>query len=231
MGLKRRPPEGNVRRVESKGTNYRGEIVNKAGRQVQYESRGAWALILRLDHDRDVLDYCSQPEQFEFTDRKGTLLTYVPALKTWTRDGTVEIITISSTTQLAQPDIRLREKAVRESCQTRGFRYIVHTERTLPQPTEEANLWALSAFRPTIYANQEVACAAFATLNGAGKVLLDSFAARTAQNLQLPKPQVTNALLHMLWHDQITTDLGRLLFFSGSLAPRVQIWSESEESE
>jgi len=37
MGLKRKPPEANIRRVRSTGQNICGVITNKADRRVQFE--------------------------------------------------------------------------------------------------------------------------------------------------------------------------------------------------
>ena len=74
MSFKRKPPPGNVRRVRSNGQNLRGVITNKAGRLVQFESWAERTLILRLDRDREVMDYQSQPEQYRFTDENGNVV-------------------------------------------------------------------------------------------------------------------------------------------------------------
>ena len=63
MGLKRKPPAGNTRRVRSTGRNLCGVITNKVGRTVQFESFAERSLLLRLDRSADVVDYLSQPEQ------------------------------------------------------------------------------------------------------------------------------------------------------------------------
>ena len=69
MGLKRRPPEGDVRRVVSMGQNLRGVITNKENYTVQFESFAERTLLLLFERDRTILNYRSQPETFEFTDQ------------------------------------------------------------------------------------------------------------------------------------------------------------------
>jgi hypothetical protein len=71
MSFKRKPPDGNVRRVRSNGQNLRGVITNKAGRLVLFESWAERSLILQLGRDGEVLDYQSQPERLSFSDDQG----------------------------------------------------------------------------------------------------------------------------------------------------------------
>ena len=104
MSLKRKPPEGNVRLVSSNGRNIRGVITNKAGRTVQFESWAERALLLRLDRDPDVTDYCSQPERFAYLDRDGKSHTYTPDFKVWRRNGEVEIHEVTMSVRQTRPD-------------------------------------------------------------------------------------------------------------------------------
>jgi hypothetical protein len=62
MGLRRKPPDDNVRRVASIGTNRRSIVRNKNGRTIQCESFGGERkLTLGFDRDPTVRDYKSQP--------------------------------------------------------------------------------------------------------------------------------------------------------------------------
>jgi len=153
MSFRRKPPAGNVRRVRSNGQNLRGVITNKSGRLVQFESWLERALILRLDRDPSVWDYQSQPERFHFTDEQGRSRSYTPDFKVWRR-GQIEIHEVTLSRRRMRPDLQRRETAARRICSDRGWSYILHTEQTLPQPGELANLLALAGYRPTIYANE-----------------------------------------------------------------------------
>lgn len=224
MSFKRKPPDGNVRRVCSTGQNLRGVITNKVGRFVQFESWLERGLILRLDRDPTVLDYQSQPEQFRFTDEDGQQRSYTPDFKVWRRDGTIEIHEVSLSERRMQPDMRRREQAARGICQERGWRYLVHTERSLPNESELANLLALVGYRPTIYANQGVTQAAHEHLAGEQSVAFDRLVRKLGQKLILSEAEVTASLCYLLWHGEIQTDLNRLLFDQGVIEPGVQLW-------
>jgi len=230
MSFKRRPPTGNVRRVGSNGHNIRGVITNKAGRLVQFESWAERALILRLDRDPAVVDYQSQPERFEFSDEQGRQRSYTPDFKVWRRNGAIEIHEVTLTRRRRRPDIRRREQAAREICRERGWQYVVHTEQGLPQGSELANLLALAGYRPTVYANQGVANAAFKQLASHQPQTLAVVVNQVKQSLNLAEGQVTAALGHLLWSGQLGADLNQLLFDQGTLVPGVQIWLDGEEA-
>jgi hypothetical protein len=230
MSFKRKPPAGNVRRVRSTGQNIRGVITNKVGRLVQFESWLERALILRLDRDLEVLDYGSQPETFEFTDEQGQARTYTPDFIVWRRSGTVEIHEVSMTRRRLRPDIRRREEAARQICQTRGWRYVVHTEQSLPQGSELANLLALAGYRPTSYASEAVAQATFEQLEPGQMIALDRLVQQIGSGLNLSLGQVTAALGHMLWHGDLLADFEQLLFDEGAIISGVCVWIEPGRS-
>jgi hypothetical protein len=230
MSFKRKPPEGNVRRVSSNGRNIRGVSTNKAGRIVQFESWAERAFLLRIDRDPDVADYCSQPERFPYTDREGKPHTYTPDFKVWRRNGEIEIHEVTMSVRHTRPEIRQREEAARAICQARGWRYVVHTEKSLPQLTELANLLALFRYRPDAYAHQEITRIALdrLTLHSEGQpVPLHALVACIADDLNIPRPIVLAGLCHLLWYGKLSTDLNTLLFVSGELASNAMVWIES----
>jgi hypothetical protein len=127
--------------------------------------------------------------------------------------------------------IQEREQAARLICQQRGWRYVVHTEATLPQATEEANLLALYRYRPSIYANATVRAAIHQRLDGDKRKFMSLLTEELTQDLSLPKPSVVSALCHLIWHRVIDTDLtARLLFVNAALAPDIQVWLNTKES-
>jgi len=224
MSFKRKPPDGNVRRVRATGQNLRGVITNKVGRTVQFESWLERSLILRLDRDRDVLDYQSQPEQLHFSDEAGKQRSYTPDFKVWRQDGTIQIHEVTLSKRRMRPDIRRREQAAADICRERSWQYIVHTERSLPNSTELANLLALVGYRPTIYANQRVIQAIYEQLAGEHSVAFDRLVRQVGQRLKLAEPEVTATLCYLLWHGEVQTDLNCLLFDQGAIESGIQLW-------
>lgn len=224
MALKRKPPTGNIRRVAPIGNNLRYAITSKADETVQCESFQERKLTLLFDRDPTIQEYRSQPLQFTFTDTQKKTHTYVPDFMVWKTTGEIEIHEVTLTSRQEKISIQAREKAAREICQMEGWRYVVHTEATLPQATEEANLLALYRYRPTIYAHSAVTAAVRAYLGTGESRGICLLVAEITQALSLPQPTVISALCHLLWHRMIDTDLtSRLLFVNAALAPYVQV--------
>lgn len=224
MKFKRKPPLGNVRQVVSTGQNIRGIITNKAGRLVQFESWAERALLLRLDRDPDITDYGSQPERFQFTAPNGRQHSYTPDFIVWRSNGQVEIHEVTMTRRQTHPSIVQRESAASEICQERGWQYIVHTEQSLPQGSELANLLALFRYRPTAYAESVVSGAVDEVLVEGGRVVLQTLAFQIAQETGIAGPVVVAALSHMLWHSQLETDLHQLIFAAGYAGFSPNVW-------
>ncbi len=231
--MNRKPPPGNVRWAASTGQNMRGIITNKAGRVVQFESWAERTLLLRLERNPEVRDYASQPEAFEYVDAQGKQHTYTPDFIVWYCDGRVEIHEVTLTQRRLRPDIRQREAAAARICEERGWRYVVHTEQSLPRGSELANLLAMFRYRPAAYANQAVAEAGYRRLDQGQAMALRRLVEQLAAELGLAEPNVTAALVHMLWHGQLSADLNQLIFAPdlGRLAPAVLIRLTSPSQE
>src|SRR6266702_5394365 len=196
MALKRKPPAGNVRRIAPIGENLRYAITSKANETVQCESFQERKLTLLFDRDPSIQEYRSQPIQFTFTDAQKKTHTYVPDFMVWKTTGEVEIHEVTLTSRQEKMSIQARERAAREICQMEGWRYVVHTEATLPQATEEANLLALYRYRPTIYANPAVEAAVRDRLGTDGSRGICLLIAEMTQALSLPQPTFISAVCH-----------------------------------
>lgn len=223
---KRRPPEGNVRRARSIGNNLRGVVTSKTGRIVQFESFAERALLLHLDRDRTVQDYNSQPETFEFHDPAGKKRRYTPDFIVWRTNGSIEIHEVTRTERRARENIRLRENAADRICATRGWKYVIHTEATLPQGTELANLLGLVAYRPKGYDQPGVW--------GEVRLYLESHGTAQWKSVidhltpAFPVPQISGALLHFLWHSQIDVDFQQALWKNGKVVSDTCLWLPGE---
>lgn len=230
MSLKRRPPAGNSRRVAAIGTNMRGVMTNKAGRAVQFESFLERSLLLRLDRDRTVRDYGSQPEKVPFIDDEGRRRSYTPDFIVWRENGAVEIHEVTLASRRVRPGLRAREAAAAAVCRKRSWQYVVHTEQNLPQGAELANLLALFHYRPSAYAPQATVQAVLGSLAEAQPATVDEIARRLNRDAALLPASLLSTIYHLLWHGCLETDLHRLLFVQGAVAPRVTLWLAPEEN-
>ncbi|MCL4488383.1 MAG: TnsA endonuclease N-terminal domain-containing protein [Chloroflexi bacterium] len=226
MPFRRKPPPGNVRRVVALGNNVRGVTTNKCGHLVQFESEQEHKLILLLERDPSVVDYLSQPETLHFEDANQHPRRYTPDFKVWRTDGQIELheVTLASR-RASRESLQLREEAARAVCQARGWRYLVHTEETLPAAQEYANLNCLSAFRALTYASPELAAWWQAQLAGEGPLPPGTVLNRAAPPLE-PGP-LLNTLYHLLWHGVIHMDWRQPFFWRDDFHPTARIWLPS----
>lgn len=222
MAFHRKPPQGNVRRVRSTGKNIRGVLTNKADRTVQYESFNEFKLILLLERDPGVLDYISQPETFEFLDDQGKKHTYTPDFQVRKTDGSVEIHEVTLTRRSGQSNMIDRERAGRAVCRSRGWRYIVHTEKTLPSATEIANLSTLYEFKPKAYYVEVIASAVRRCL-AKGTLDVPTLIVQVSLVTQAPEVIVSGCVYHLLWRNELVIASTGLLLIDGYPNPKTAI--------
>lgn len=228
--LKRKPPDNNVRRVASIGTNRRSTIRNKNGRTIQCESFGGERkLTLCFDRDPTVKDYQSQPLRIPYTDSEGKEHTYVPDFKVWKVDGSIEIHEVTLSERRLMSNAQRREKGAQEYCNKEGWRYVVHTVDSMLDDTETANLLELYMFRPTVYYRSDVAVAAREKLSDGRRLSLPRLIQEISQELELPVGVVSPGLYHLLWYGKIETDLRSLLFIDGAPLSRTLVWLPVQE--
>jgi len=226
--LKRRPPEGNVRRVTSIELNSRGVMTNKAGRLVQFESFAEFLLTLQLERIPAVIDYGSQPETFEFFDSENMQKrTYTPDFVVWKKDGKIEIHEVTRSERQNKLSVKMREEAAARICYQRNWSYVVHNEQTLPNGTEKANLLFLFSYRPSSYYNQAIASeiTELVSLQCKEPVMMQVVADKIAIKLGLQTAIVLATTYHLIWHQQLACDLNKLLINEGLPAIDSYIWS------
>ncbi len=230
MSLKRKPPDKNVRRVAAIGSNSRSTIRNKNGRTIQCESfTGERKLTLVFDREPTVRDYKSQPLHIPYNDSEGKKHTYVPDFMVWKVDGSIEIHEVTRSERRILPNAQRREAGARKYCQKEGWSYVVHTEDSLPNDTEAANLLELYMFRPTVYYRSDVAVAAREKLSNGRRLPLPRLIQEISQEQGLPVGVVSPGLYHLLWHGKIETDLRSLIFIDGAPLSRALVWLPVQE--
>jgi hypothetical protein len=225
MGLKRKPPKGNVRRVVCIENNLPGIIVSKTGEIVQVESFEERILTLLFERDSSVLRYRSQPITFTFQDEKELWHKYTPDFLVWRQNGKIEIHEVTLIKRREISRIRERERAAQKICEAHQWRYVVHTEQSLPQQTEVTNLQALFPYRLKAYANGHVIAAISEYLLGLQTpTSLFGVMKQVAHSLSIPEPIVFGTLCHLLWQETIATDLQILLIDECMFTPEALIW-------
>lgn len=203
--MKRKPPAENVRRVAAISNNLRGVITSKTGRIVQFESFAERSLLLRLDRDPLVEDYLSQPETFVVQRAGQAVQHYTPDFMVWRTPDLVEIHEVTLTTRRERQ--QRREQLAHDICATRGWRYLVHTEQTLPHGCELVNLLFLLRYRPFAYRHAiawEYLCA-YQSLTPS--LSLVDLAQDVITKTTLAASEVHSVLYHALWHGLLDTDL------------------------
>lgn len=232
MRLRRKPPKGNVRRVTSIGRNLRGVITNKAGHPVQFESFQERALTLLFERDSSIKDYRSQPLTITFTDQDKRGRRYTPDFLVRRHNDDIEIHEVTIADRRERARSHEREQEAKKVCKKRGWKYVVHTEHTLPQETEVANLLALLPYRLTKYAHEGIAEAIRERLSRTARDSLSGCSISIAQRLGLPESTVFGTLCHLLWTKEISTDLRTvLLIIDCAFNPAVKIWLPGREGK
>jgi hypothetical protein len=200
--------------------------TNKCGHLVQFESEQEHKLILLLERDLTATDYVSQPETLHFEDAKHRQRKYTPDFKVWRTDGQIELheVTLASR-RASRESLQQREEAARAICHERGWRYLVHTDETLPAAQEYANLNCLSAFRALTYASPELTAWWQTQLAGKGPLHPSMVLNQAAAPLE--PGQLLNTLYHLLWHGAIQMDWRQPFFWRDDFHPTARIWLPS----
>lgn len=227
--MKRKPPAQNVRRVRAIAGNMRYSVVNKCLRTIQCESFQEYKLVLLLERDRTVKEYVSQPVQLTYRNTKGHEASYTPDFQVWHTDETVALHEVTVQNRRSKDTQIQREEAARTICQEHGWQYVVHTEETLPEGSELANLQLLFGFRASGMANPAIAQSILRLLFVMEKYSL----LEVVRQLQLATghstSQVMPAILHLIWHGELQIDWHQLLFQDASPHPAACIWREVQD--
>jgi hypothetical protein len=232
MRLRRKPPKDNVRRVTSIGRNLRGVFTNKAGHTVQFESFQERILTILFERDRSVKDYRSQPLTITFTDQDKRDRRYTPDFLVHRRNDAIEIHEVTITERQERERSREREQEAKKICKKKGWKYVVHTEHTLPQETEVANLLALLPYRLTKYAHEAIAEAIYEHLSRTTSDSLSGSMPSIAHRLGLPESMVFGTFCHLLWTEEISADLrSLLLIIDCAFNPAVMVWLPKKEEK
>jgi len=223
--MKRKPPKDDVRRFKHIQGNRPSTYVNKANRTVQCESFLEYKLVVTLDNDPSVKDFISQPEKFHFISKDGQKRSYVPDYLIWRADESIEIheVTVQERRE-SKVSIAEREIAAENICGQRGWKYVVHTDKTLPSGSKWANLDNLVAFRPKAYNNIQISKLIASHLSSLDKIKIFDLIRLITEQYNYQRNQVCSTLLHMIWHGYVKTDMCILLFIDSSPNKQAKVW-------
>lgn len=109
-------------------------ISRKAGRALPYEGMNELALLKRSEVDTNVVDYRSQPFRFEFVIN-GAKRIYIADCVRLLDDGTIEVVEVKGRLQqLSSPEYAEKLAAVRDVCESLGWRFRVLGRQQLFEP-------------------------------------------------------------------------------------------------
>ena len=223
MKTKRKPPPGSVVHLYPTYQTSVGMTTSKRGHLVQYSSRWEHLLVLRFERDATVIDYMSRPLTIEYLDPNGELCSATPNFWVLRTNGDEELHLVSVGAQSRREREREALAAITEYCAQRGLPLFVHTEITLPNKTEGANLIALAGFRASVNYNEQIDKYCRKTLGQRAPELFHVLVRSIAEALKLDPPMVRNNLLHLLWHGMLETDWQKLIFDNGQVLPDMRV--------
>jgi hypothetical protein len=183
MKRRRRPSAGALWRGRAQGASLMGTHVNSAGRTVQHQSLAEHLRHLRLDRRADVRDYLSQPTRVSYCDG--------------VHDAASE-----RERPMGRHDLMGRALA-----RGRDVAYVIVADQDTPQPSEAANLLALTRFRPLAYARPAVTRAVSELMHDGAPRLLGDLHQTLLETVDLPANEIFCGLCHLLWHDRLSVDL------------------------
>ncbi len=223
--MRKRPPPGNVRRTLSLGTNFRTESISSKDESViQAESYLERIGGVMFDRDPTVRRYCSQPVIIPYKDAKGIQRNYVPDYKVERIDGSIEIHEITLSGRRKKESAKLREEAAVLYCQERGWKYIVHTEQTLPNPTEAVNLYSLYGYSARCFCENEVRNILLRDLETGKKWRIKDIAKQLAKKPGISRGYIVATICWMAWHYELEITMSTLIFIAGEPNPESFVW-------
>lgn len=175
---------------------------------VIYESRLELARLLMADFDRSVTKIIAQP--FLLRARiHGKVRRHIPDYWLLTTDGPI-VVDVKPAKRLSDPVVQATFDWTRDLVESIGWRFEVATE----QPDVLlANVRFLSGYRRAERISQ-TCLAALRALNVDGMEFRD-----VRKSVPQPKPLVHAALLHMLWTQELSSDLSEVLSSKTVLRP------------
>ncbi len=214
MAIRRNPLPGNKRRVRSMGQNVIGLTMTKSGRLIQTESFAELSWVLRYDRKRSTREI-TRSERRTPTDEQER--AYRQKVEEYARRGRHAPLPVWEVS-------RRREAQARQDCAAWGWTYYVHTQETLPQGAELANLMALVMFRPRAYANHRVRDLALDALRKGRRENFCALADWIAATGHLTMGTVRDGLFHLLWHGDLEMEWTALLLDFGQPVRDACIW-------
>jgi hypothetical protein len=228
MGLKRKPPEGNERRVRYTSKNSYGICINQVGEIVQYESDKEKQLLLTLLQKRRIKKVTSQPIVIPYQDLEQKNHSYIPDFEADDINGNIEIYEFSLEERRGHDNIKSRERGAQKFLEQKGWSYIVQTEHDLPKPTRMSNIRALRKYCPKVYFNQQLFVLIMEKLASTQAVKLFELEDYILNIVSIDRQTFISSLFHLMWHQYINFEETKLLFDDGIPDPYIKIWIEKE---
>ncbi len=230
--MRTKPPPGNVVRSRTSRKNFKFDFLS--GKDEAFVQAGKWLvrlLALLFERDKTVKRYRSYPLIIIYKDAKGVDKQHIPHYEVERIDGSIEIHDVISSKQREQKSKQLRERAVEHYCHNMGWKYVIHTEITLPDATTAVNLYTLYGYAATIYCEDEVWKALLEDLEIGHKVKIHEISASIASDFGIPRGSVVATICWMIWNGELNTNMSVLLFIEGEVNKAAIAWRTGDQNE
>ena len=223
--MRKKPPKGSVRRAQPIGNNYRFFFDSKTGEDCQSESFMERVHALKQERDPRVIRYVSQPETFNFINKKGKKRHYTPDYRVWMEDGHVEVHEVTLEERRQKESSQQREAAGEKICAERGEIYRVFNEEETNR-TEAVNLYTFYGYSARCRCDQRVYDTLLVEMEPGVKYKVRDVAKGIATQLGVLPGVVVATIAHMIWHQKLNTDMKILFFLDGEPNKDAVVWRE-----
>src|SRR5690606_7231655 len=127
-----------------------------------------------------------------------------------------------------KPQLITREEVAAELCAMREWKYVVHTDETLPTGGLLANLQLLFGYRHTEYCDTKIADFLLVHTQTVGPIWIEDLINQAVEKLKKPISEVYGTCLHLIWHSRLHAKLDQLLFIDTFPVHTAYVWFEKE---
>ncbi|TAK11969.1 MAG: hypothetical protein EPO32_10220 [Anaerolineae bacterium] len=214
----------NKRVPRSTGRNIRIMTTDDHGNSVWCESNLEFMHIVRTRQRLPGAEIVSQPERIEFQDEDEKRHTYVPDFKITPPGEQSQIHEVGLEMRRSDPRISQREQAARKHYHAADTEYIVSTDRSLPNPTEWANIQVQYSFRAPSSAEPAAVETVIELLTDQSPQALSDLVNAASSISGVPSGRVVSTICHLLWKRKLATSPDTLMFVHGQISRKSKVW-------
>jgi len=193
------------------------------GHHVVYESRLELARLLLADHNPQVAGIVGQPMLLQGRDG-ARVRRHVPDFLLLLTDGSIRLVDVKPQDRLEDPKVAAQFAWTRELCEVQGWGFEVWSGS---DPDLIANVRCLAGYRRPALVDSQACTAVMAHVAGGESIEAVEDALQSLSSGYLAgvreRGRVRAAVLHLLWHGRLVTDLSVPLGLAAGLWPSATV--------